>query len=623
MRRAQGYRHATVTTGERTSGRPRTRRRRLLFVSMWLAGVIVLCVAGLAWIGLKAATISTELNAASALVPQLRNDVLNDDPNAAAKTVTDLQQRTARARDAANDPLWTMAAALPWIGANFHATREVATSADDVARLGAAPLVSIFKTLDWKSFLPNGEGQNLKPLAAAGPRLSSAANAVRESSDRLNGINADALLPQISAPLIQAREQLTSLRDGLDSAADAVKILPAMMGDQSPRRYLLLIQNNAESRATGGIPGALAVLDVDRGRLSLSSQTSATAMGTFSPRVDVDPEQETIYSTRLGKFMQDVNLTPDFPTAALTARKMWESKTGEQLDGVLSVDPVALGYLLDATGPVKLNDPSLREVAGDLPTELSAKNVVPTLLSDVYSQIAEPEVQDVYFAGVAKEVFSKLSAGTGDTKKIIDGLARGAMERRVLVWSANSDEQAVLSQYALGGSVIGASIAPAHFGVYFNDGTGAKMDYFVQRSAQLIKECTTNGYAQVKVRVTSTNTAPKDAATSLPEYVTGGGAFGVPAGTVQTNIVTYGPVQSVVDSVIADGKKISFASQLHSGRPVGTVTVALPPGKSSTVDFLFAKIVQHTEPELSVTPTVQAQKDVVQGTISETCAPAS
>jgi hypothetical protein len=600
------------------------RRRRFFFASVWLAALVLLAIAGAAWLGFKASTISTELNAANALVPQLRDDVIQDDATAATSTVKDLQQHTARAREAASDPLWTLAGTFPWVGVNFQATREVAISADDVVQLGAAPLVSIFQTLDWKSLLPNGAGLNLKPLATAEPKLTSAAHAVRQSSDRLNGINAEALLPQISTPLVRAREQLSSLGDGLDTAAASASILPGMMGEKAPQRYLLLVQNNAELRATGGIPGALAVLTVDKGKLSLGSQTSATAMGAFSPVMSVDPEQRLIYSARLGKFMQDVNLTPDFPTAAQTAQTMWKRKTGEQLDGVLSIDPVALSYILNATGPVRISDPQLRTLgSGDLPEELTATNVVPTLLSDVYSKIAEPNMQDAYFASVAQAAFSKVSAGSGDTKKLIDALGRAASERRILLWSSEAGEESVISQYPLGGSITGASISPAQFGVYFNDGTGAKMDYHVKRTVQLIKECPSDGYSQVKVRITSTNTAPKDAATSLPEYVTGGGAFGVPAGSVQTNIVVYGPVQSNVESAVIDGKKAGFSSQQHNGRPVGSTTVTLAPRQSSTVDFTFGKIVQHTEPKLAVTPTVQPLKDVVLETVSENCVPAA
>lgn len=606
-------------------GEGKRRRSRLLKAAAWSLVVAVVAFGCAAWLGYKATIISAELSAAKQLVPKLRNEILQDNVAAASVTVADLRGHTSRAREATADPLWTIAGTLPWIGANFEATREVATSAHDVTQLAAEPLVGIFKTTDWKAVVPSGQGIDLQPLVAATPRLSSAAHAVDQSSDRLNKINVDSLLPQVSAPLREIREQLLSLRDGLNSAADAARLLPAMMGERSPRHYLLLVQNNAESRSTGGIPGALAVITLDNGKLSLDSQTSASAMGAFNPLIKVDAEQRAIYSGRLGKFMQDVNLTPDFPTAAQTAQAMWKAKTGEQLDGVLSIDPVALSYILDATGPVRISNAPLGEVAGGghLPTELTTKNVVSTLLSDVYKKIPEPGLQDVYFAGVAQGVFSKISAPDTDSKKLIDGLTRGTSEGRILVWSSSPKEQAIIEKNPLSGSISGPSISSAQFGVYFNDGTGAKMDYYVKRTVQLVTQCPRDDYLQIKVRVTSTNTAPNDAATSLPDYVTGGGAFGIPEGTVQTNIVAYGPVQAHVESVMADGKKISFASQLHSGRPVGTVTVALPPGKSSTVEFLFDKIVQDSQPQLFVTPTVQPVKDVRQATSTKTCLPAS
>jgi hypothetical protein len=586
------------------------------------ACVILLVLASALWLGAKASSVRNHLESAAQLVPQLKDDVLRDDVGAADKTVVALKEHTGIARSEANDPLWSIAGTLPWLGGNFRAVSEVATSADDVARLGADPLVQVFSSLDWKTLVPGNNGVDLKPLAAAAPKLSSAAHAVRQSSDRLNSIDETSLLPQVTSPLVQAREQLQSLRSGLDTAANVAGIAPTMMGEDGPRRYLLLIQNNAEARATGGIPGALAVLTVDSGKLSFGSQTSATAIGAVTPPVPVDPEQVGIYSTRLGKFMQDANLTPDFPTAASTAHAMWKEKTGENVDGVLSIDPVSLGYILDAIGPVELKDPQLRALAGSsLPTKLDGTNVTRTLLSDVYSQIADPELQDVYFAGVAQEIFSSLSAGKGNPKELIEGINRGTAEGRFLIWSARKTDQDVLAKYPVSGSIAGPSVAPAQFGVYFNDGTGAKMDYYVKRTVQLVQECTGDEYGQVKVRITSTNTAPADAATSLPEYVTAGGAYGVPAGSVQTNVIAYGPVQSNVDSAVVNGNKTDFAAHMHSNRPVGSVTVTLAPGQSSTVELTFGKIVQHTEPNLVVTPTVQPVKDVILGTQAAECVP--
>ncbi|MFS2097312.1 hypothetical protein ACCC96_30440, partial [Pseudomonas sp. Pseusp11] len=68
--------------------------------------------------------------------------------------------------------------------------------------------------------------------------VDSAAYAVRESVQRLNHIPTDSLMAEVSAPLIDAREKLTDLQGELDSAADAAKLAPNMLGANSPRRYL-------------------------------------------------------------------------------------------------------------------------------------------------------------------------------------------------------------------------------------------------------------------------------------------------------------------------------------------------------------------------------------------------
>jgi hypothetical protein len=588
-----------------------------------LGGIFVVAIAGAAWLGSKASEINSELTSATQLIPDLKRQIASDDAGAAAITVAEVRAHTSAAKQAADDPVWSLATVLPGLGSNFTAIAEVARSADDVANLGLAPLVKVYSSLNWESLLPSSSGTDLEPLKSASPSISAAAHAVRLSADRLAQIDITQLLSQVADPLASARDQLQDISGTLDAAANAANIAPGMLGAQTQRNYLLVIQNNAESRASGGIPGALAVLSFDNGKLTLGPQSSAGAVGTMSPVVQVDAEQQQIYSGRMGKFMQDVNLTPDFPTAASTAQAMWERKTGQRVDGVISIDPVALGYILDATGSVSITQPELVALASrGLPTELTGKNVVRTLLSDVYARIGQPALQDAYFAGVAQEIFAALSAGKGNTKGLIEGLTRATSEGRVLVWSGSSAEQSVISKYALSGSISGPSVAPAQFGVYFNDGTGAKMDYYMKRTVQLIQECPADKYLQITVRVTSTNTAPSDAATSLPAYVTGGGAFGIAPGTVQTNVTAYGPVQANLAGASQAGQPVSVSSNRHDGRPVGTTTVTLAPGETSTVDIQFNKIVQHSSPEVRVTPTVQDVRDVILDTEAATCAPA-
>lgn len=595
-------------------------RRRKVKLLTSIGALTLLGCAGTAWIIGKAAIIDERLNNATSLIATLKEQVAANRPAEAAVTMQKIMDHTAAAKEAAGDPLWSLAASVPWIGQNFNAVAEMARSADDVATLGLAPLVGVFGSLDWNSLVPSSTGTDLIPLEEAAPTVASAAYAVRASADRLDQIQTSGLVREVADPLASVRKQLRSVTSDLDSAANASQVIPGMLGAEGPRHYLLMIQNNAEVRASGGIPGALAVLSFDKGKLSLGAHSSAGEVGTMSPPLAVDPEQRHIYSGRMGKFLQDVNLTPDFPTAAVAAQAMWERKTGQRLDGVISIDPTALSYILRATGPVEIANPELLALARNgLPRELTAENVVRTLLSDVYSSIELPELQDSFFTGVAQEVFLALSSGDTDAKELIGGLARAIEEGRILVWSALIEEQRVIAKYRLSGSISGPSVSPAQFGVYFNDGTGAKMDYHVKRTVQLVKECSIDGYEETSVRVTSTNTAPADAATSLPAYVTGDGVFGVPAGSVQTNIVAYGPVQAQIESAKVEGKRANFAPYFHSNRPVGVLAIRLAPGESKTVEYTFGKIVQHTEPNVVVTPTVQPVKEVVLPTTQTSC----
>jgi hypothetical protein len=242
---------ASVDQGDRSlrpGGRTSQRRPRLMrYVWVALTVICAVAVAASAWIAVKAFDMSRQLETARQLMPQLKEQVLKEDTVAASRTVEQLRDATNRAQEAGSDPLWTLAGALPWLGANFQAASALATSADDVTVFGAVPLVEALDSLNWKALAPNGGKIDLSPLSDAAPKLQTASQTVIQSADRLAEINTDQLLPQIAGPLRQAKEQLNSLRGELSSAADAASVAPGMMGSEAPRKYLLLIQNNAES----------------------------------------------------------------------------------------------------------------------------------------------------------------------------------------------------------------------------------------------------------------------------------------------------------------------------------------------------------------------------------------
>lgn len=597
--------------------RGRLRHRRTFFrIGAAVATLTIAAGATFAWLAYCADQVRDNLEASLQSVPDLQEALVNGNASGAQIAFDDMRDHAELAHEAATDPVWKAAAHIPLIGENFSAVTEVAVSAHDVVDRAVGPLLTQYESVDWKNVTPIDGRVDLAPIESAAPRLATAANTVQLSYERLNEIDRSNLIEQVSESLAQAIEALDAMRGALNGASSAASLLPDMLGADGRRSYLVLIQNSAEVRATGGIPGALAVVSADEGRIDLTAQASASSLRPFDPAVVVDPEQSSIFSSRIGRFMQSVNLTPNFPTAAHTAATMWEIRNEKSsIDGVIALDPVALSHILRATGPVELSfeDPMVDELLAlsGLPKSLTSENVVPTLLSDVYSAIEEPNLQDAYFAAVAAEIFESLSSGVEDKGVLIKSLIRSAEEGRLYVWSQHENEQKTIRSTSLSGEVSGVGSGGAAFGAYFNDGTGAKMDYYVRRTVQLERTCTSDGYLQYTLTATLTNTAPKDAAESLPAYVTGDGVFGVPPGSIQTNFVGYGPDQSRLQTARINGESVPLGSYRHGERPVGIVTTTLAPGQSTTVELDFTNVVQTSEPVLDVTPTIQPMNEVV------------
>ena len=72
--------------------------------------------------------------------------------------------------------------------------------------------------------------------------------------------------------LIIITNTLASINGNLATADRALQVLPTMLGRDEPKNWLLVFQNNAEVRATGGLPGAISVVTADDGELSRNRQ---------------------------------------------------------------------------------------------------------------------------------------------------------------------------------------------------------------------------------------------------------------------------------------------------------------------------------------------------------------
>jgi len=569
---------------------------------MWAAvSLLALVVFAGAWIGVRGMLAKNALDDAVPAASALAGHIADGDTDASAVSLNLLSARASEAASLTSDPIWRAAEVVPYLGANLAAVREAAGILDDVSRDAITPIVGVASSVTLESFAPVDGVIPLQPLIDAQPAVASAASALNDANSRAKSINTDQAIPMVGDAIGTLQSTIDKAAVAVDSVNRAAALLPPMMGADGDRNYLLLFQNPAELRATGGIPGALAQLTVSNGAISLTRQASSADLpGTMSPVLDLPIETRGLYGEITGRYIQDVNLTPQFPLSSELATEMWRQKFGVQVDGVISVDPVVLGYLLTATGPITLP-------TGDV---LTSDNAVNLLLSDVYARYPDPRAQDAFFAAAAASVFDAVASGRFEPAALLKVLGRAGDEHRLLVYSAHPEEQEQLAETTLAGGLPVSDSKTARIGVYLNDATGSKMGTYLQTQISTgVVVCRNDGRPELGVQITLTNSAPADASTSLPTYVTGNGAFGVAPGNIRINVNIYGVPGSTNLGLTKDGVNLPAQFTTDSGYPVSAVGIELAPGESTTFISSFlaeaagldAIVIQKT-PEVNIFP---------------------
>ena len=560
------------------SRKPRTARERHQRKGsrkpLWLtlAGVAVVLLALAGWIGWEANQARTALAEATDQASVLQKEISSGDTAQAERILGALQENTEKARTHTDGFLWSAAAKIPFVGDNLGAVTVAADALDAITQDGLPPVVSTATALDSNLFKPVDGAFPLETFTQLVGPVTTASDVLTEQRSRIDAIDASSLLGPVQGPIEELQEKVGTAESAAAAAARAMRLAPGMLGANGPRTYLVMFQNNAESRSLGGIPGSIAIVRAEGGRLSFDDSYSYSDIGTFEQDVIPMTEDEAAtFGTTIARDLRDTTLAPDFTRAAQFAKGIVEKKFGVPINGVLSVDPVALSYALDGTGPVTLPEG----------TVLTADNAVTTLLSSVYARFPDPDDQDTFFSLAAQTVFSTVLNGQGDYRKTLEGLTQAVDEHRVLMWSADPAEQAELAETPLAGLLPQGGGNP-RFGVYVNDATSSKMQFYLRWDSKVdAVRCLEDDRQELALTVTLTSTAPADAA-MLPSYIVGNGKF-ADVGTQQVNLRLAAPSGSTVESLEVDGAGTIIASGLLGDRPVVIQPAVLAPGQKVTM----------------------------------------
>jgi hypothetical protein len=545
-------------------------------------GLLLLALVG--WVGVRGAFGYAELSRARRDLTALERQVRSGEvPPTAALTarVDRIGQRTRSARGLTGDPVFAAASRLPGVGCPLRSARALVVAVDGLAAGGLPSLVQAADVLNPAS-LRSGMSIDTTALAKGEAPVSRAAVAVARFRSALDAVPGCGWLGR-TVGLTSSRHtvsaQAARLGDGLAVLRLVTQLGPPMLGaDGQPRKYLLIVQNPAESRSNGGIIGGFGLLTVTNGHLDLGSISGSRQLPFLKPGSSLvtDPQLPADLRERYAPYdptrtWGNANLTPDYPRAGQFYSGMYLGGTGVAVDGTISIDPAALSYLLAAAGrPAVLPDGRT----------VTASSLVRLVESDAYAIIPDPVARDQFFADVGKAVYRTVTSGAS-TPGILRALARSVAEGRLLVSSNHTAEESVLATTALGGAL--PSDPGPFLAVLTQNAAASKLDYWTHRAVGYRMQRRPDGSGIATISVTVENDAPL----GLPDYVRyrldPGGPTGNPDAQNKIWLSVYTGVGSQLLGASLDGKMATLERTVERGHPVASTYLTLDRGKPRTL----------------------------------------
>lgn len=240
-------------------------------------------------------------------------------------------------------------------------------------------------------------------------------------------------------------------------AAQAVKNKTSALKMFENGSYLVVFQNNAEMRPTGGFIGTFAVVDfADYKIKKIDFNTNIYKLdNAYTSKTQVLPPEPLSKITDDKWALRDSNFDVSFPEASADIRWFYEQESGRKVDGVIAINASIISDLLRLTGPVYLTKYETTITADNFFSEMAQKiekeyfydaakqseNEPKTILKDLMPILADKAFN------LPKYKLAKLASDSLTQKQILLFSNNNSIEHSILINNWGGEIQATKSDY--------------------------------------------------------------------------------------------------------------------------------------------------------------------------------
>ena len=549
--------------------RPRTRGKRVA-LGVWagLATFVILLVLDGLWAGRG---LMRGLTSARAELSVAIESIVTGDPEAAAPHFVAAREAADDAVSSAGHPSLGLAGLLPIVGSNIDAASAVAEASLATAEAGST-MVKVARDLGWTDIrIPAASTLGELDVGAfetALPDMGSVAARLQQALTTLEVAGGDGLFGPVASGYRDAVAGLTRRADLALRLRDSMQLATAMFGGQ--HRYLICVPALGVPRPGGGVPAAVGVLLVNDGDLELEPMTPAP------------------------KALADVDVSLDWPRTARALMEAVEGSGSEPVDGVISIDAVALQDLVWVIGDVKVE--GRRLPLSDRTTTAALE--IDTFLGDVPAKAAQLHTDRAF------EILSALLERRPGLEAFALATAADTRGRHLSVYLPERENARLIRSLGLDGRARlkgeGALPVATTWSALGSSHVGALVKASVVQTVTIRP----NGSATVDAEVLFDN----GAGTDPPSVLLGRPAGGVPIGTFAADVTLYLP--KTADKIEAETSRPSPIRIEHDlGLTTVTGSIAVRGGESTslTVAYVVPDAVRSVDGAKEVTLRVVPQ----------------
>jgi hypothetical protein len=424
------------------------------------------------------------------------------------------------------------------------------------------------------ALLPQDGRLPIESIEALEPYLAETTASMRSAEQRVRAIDPTGLHPRVAEVRDELYSRLRQGREAAEAAAGLSAVLPELLGGAGPRRYLLVAQNPAELRGTGGFMGAFSKIEIDDGRIRLDAFFSVhelqdLAVGAIDPP---SPDFAARYDASGGPgFWKNLNFSPDFPTVGRALIRLYEATEELSLDGVMAVTPMALERLMALTGPV--DAPGLGTIEQD--------QVVEVLANEAYDLFDDDATRKRALGAVALDVLQRVLGGeiSGEPVDLWRALGDVVASADLMIHAEREAEQRALETAGVAGQLIDG--AGQHVAVVVNNRGAQKADYYTDRTVDAAVTLHLDGSATLRLAVGLANHTPRE---GLPGHVIGPNVAGLEAGDNRSRVDLFLPPRATITAYRRSLGDRRLTTSRELGREVATTVIDVPSGRRGVVE---------------------------------------